>query len=363
MTQDLLFSPYGLGPTALKNRIVMAPMTRNRSPQNLPGEIVARYYALRAEAGLIITEGTSPAPNGTGYARIPGLFTDAQQQAWSQVTTAVHAAGGRIFVQLMHTGRASHEANLPRTSGSPARVLAPSVVPLGGDGVWVDPDGNRPATVPEEMTAADIESTIEEYARSAQRALDAGFDGVELHGANGYLIDQFLNTASNRRTDDWGGTLAGRTRFALEVARRSAARIGAERLGIRLSPFGVFNGMESDAETEPLYETLAGELSRLGLVYLHLVDHSAMGAPPVPDTVRAKVRAAFKGTLILSGGYDRDRAEADLEAKRADLIAFGRPFVSNPRLPSKLQARAPLAPVDFATLYSPGEKGYLDYPV
>ncbi len=359
MTQDLLFTPYGLGPTAIKNRIVMAPMTRNRSPQNVPGEIVARYYALRAEAGLIITEGTAPSANGTGYARIPGLYTSAQERAWSQVTTAVHAAGGRIFVQLMHTGRASQEANLPKGSG--ARVLAPSALPLGGDGVWVDPDGNRPATVPAEMTAADIETTIKEYARSAQRAIDAGFDGVELHGANGYLIDQFLGTASNHRTDEWGGSLAGRMRFALEVARRSAARIGAERLGIRLSPFGVFNGMVPDAETEPLYEALAGELSRIGLVYLHLVDHSAMGAPPVPDSIKAKIRAAFKGTLILSGGYDRDRAEADLQAKRADLIAFGRPFVSNPRLPSKLQARAPLTRVDFATLYSPGEKGYLDY--
>lgn len=359
MSADLLFSPYNLGPTPLKNRMVMAPMTRNRALGNVPGEIVVKYYEQRAEAGLIVTEGTAPSANGTGYARIPGLYTDEQVKAWSQVTSAVHAAGGRIFVQLMHTGRSSHPANLPKG----ARIVAPSAVALGGDGIWVDPDGNKPAPVPAELTAREIESAADEYAHSSQLAIDAGFDGVELHGANGYLIDQFLNTVTNRRTDDWGGSVKNRIRFALEVARRSAARIGAERLGIRLSPFGVFNEMAPDPAMEELYESLAGELSSLGLVYVHLVDHSAMGAPAVPPTVKAKIRAAFKGTLILSGGYDHARAEADLEAKHADLIAFGRPFLANPRLPSRLRAGTELHAVDFTTLYSPGEKGYLDYPL
>jgi N-ethylmaleimide reductase len=354
---ELLFSPLTLGNIKLKNRIVMAPMTRSRSPGNVPGGIVTTYYTQRAEAGLIVTEGTSPSPNGLGYARIPGLFNQQQVKGWKQVTDSVHKAGGHIFVQLMHCGRVSHQLNLPAGT----RILAPSAVAAPG-AMWTDVKGEQPFPVPQAMSEADIEATIGEYARSAELAIEAGFDGVELHSANGYLMDQFLNTASNQRTDAWGGNIQNRIRFSLEVARRTIAGIGADRTGIRLSPYGVFNGMAIDPAIEDTFETLAAELDRLGLVYIHLVDHSSMGAPEVKPSIKQKVRSKFKRTLILSGGYDRDRAESDLAAKKADLIAFGRPFISNPRLVTKLKTGAALLPADQATFYSPGDKGYTDYP-
>jgi N-ethylmaleimide reductase len=357
MPQDLLFSSFTLGPITLKNRVVMAPMTRNRSIGNVPGDLVATYYAQRAEAGLIVTEGVSPSPNGLGYARIPGLFNQAQVDGWKKVTAGVHAKGGHIFVQLMHTGRASHPDNLPEG----ARVLAPSAIPLP-DSVWVDPDGPKPCPAPAAMTKEEVESTIEEYVKSSALAVEAGFDGVELHGANGYLIEQFLNTASNQRTDEWGGSVENRARFAVEVARRTAARIGKEKVGIRLSPYGAFNGMASDATTEDLFELLAKKLSEIGLAYIHVVDHSSMGAPEVKPSVKQKIRAAFKGALILSGGYDRARAEADLAEKKGKLVAFGRPFISNPDLVTKLRANKELRAPDFATFYTPDAKGYTDYP-
>ncbi|MFA5044269.1 MAG: alkene reductase [Kiritimatiellia bacterium] len=356
MTTNILFSPWKQEKTEFKNRIVMSPMTRSRCPGNSPGEIVATYYAQRAEAGLIITEGTSPSPNGLGYARIPGLFTPRQVAGWRKVTDAVHKAGGRIFVQLMHTGRVSHPLNMPAGS----RILAPSPIALSGK-MWTDARGEQPYPVPAEMTETDIRMTIAEYVQSAALAIDAGFDGVEFHGANGYLIDQFLNTASNQRKDDWGGSIENRMRFAVEIARQAAAKIDRKRLGMRLSPYGVFNEMASDPTMEDTFERLAAELDRIGLFHVHLVDHSSMGAPEVKPSIKRKVRAAFHGTLILSGGYDRARAEADLVAKNGDLIAFGRPFISNPKLVTKLRNGEPLLPADQGTFYSPGEKGYTDY--
>jgi len=358
MSNEILFSSCQLGRIKLRNRVVMAPMTRNRAIDNIPGDIAVTYYGQRAEAGLIITEGTSPSPNGLGYPRIPGLFDATHVCAWKNVTDAVHAKGGRIFVQLMHTGRASHPGNLPPG----ARILAPSAIALKSD-IWVDPDGNQPAALPEAMTLVDIESTIKEYVRSSELAIEAGFDGVELHGANGYLIEQFLNTASNQRTDDWGGTIRNRIRFAVEIARRTAACIGGDRLGMRVSPYGVFNGMVSDATTEDMYESLAIKLSAIGLAYLHVVDHSSMGAPEVKPSVKKKMRDAFRGLMILAGGYDRESAEAALNERRADLIAFARTFLANPRLVTLLRESKTLRQPDFATLYTPGEKGYTDYPV
>jgi len=355
---ELLTSPYTLGALTLKNRVVMAPMTRSRAIGNVPNALMATYYAQRAEAGLIVTEGTSPSPNGLGYSRIPGLFDAEQVAGWRLVTEAVHAAGSRIFVQLMHTGRVSHPLNLP----AGARLIGPSAVALDGT-MWTDQQGPQPYPAPEEMSEAVIASTIEEYAHAGELAIEAGFDGVELHGANGYLIEQFLNTASNQRTDRWGGSVENRIRFAVSVAEAVAARIGAGRLGIRLSPFGVFNGMRPDPESELLYATLATRLGKLGLAYIHVTDNSPMGAPPVPESVKQAIRQGFGGTIILSGGYDAARAEADLAADEGELVAFGRPFISNPRLLTKFGAGAPLRPPDFGTFYTPGSQGYTDYPL
>lgn len=356
MTDRLLFSPYTLGSLTLKNRIVMGPMTRSRSEGNVPGAIVAKYYEQRAEAGLILTEGTSPSPNGLGYARIPGLFNAEQVAGWKAVTDAVHKAGSKIFVQLMHTGRIGAAQNLP----AGARVVAPSAVAAPGK-MYTDAAGMQDHPVPHAMTDAEVEATLNEYAASAKLAMEAGFDGIELHGANGYLIEQFLNTASNKREDKWGGSVANRARFAVEAARRCAAAIGADKVGIRLSPYGVFNAMETDPETDALYLEVAKQLSDLHLLYIHMVDHSAQGAPkPSPELVRA-MRAAFKGTFILSGGYDAQRAEADLQEKRGDLITFASKFIANPKLVSKLKAGAELTPPDPSTFYTPGEKGYTDY--
>lgn len=351
-----LFTPTNLGKLQLRNRIVMSPMTRSRAIGNVPNELMEKYYKLRAAAGLIITEGTSPSPNGLGYARIPGMFSDAQAQGWRQVTDGVHAAGGKIFVQLMHTGRVSHPANM----SADARMIAPSAIAAPGE-MWTDSNAMQPHPLPTEMSEADIAQAISEYANSAKRAIDAGFDGVELHGANGYLIDQFLNTASNQRTDKWGGSVENRIRFAVEVAKAAAAAIGAERVGMRISPYGVFNGMAPDAKMDALYLRLIEGLNGIGLVYIHIVDHSSMGAPEVSPELKAKLRANFKGKYILSGGYDAARANVDLDAQKGDLVAFGRPFISNPDLVQKLQSGAALTDPDFSTFYTPGEKGYTDY--
>ncbi|GAB4125987.1 MAG: alkene reductase [Sideroxydans sp.] len=351
-----LFTPTTLGKLQLKNRIVMAPMTRSRAIGNVPNELMAQYYALRAEAGLIITEGTSPSPNGLGYARIPGLYSEAQVQGWQRVTAAVHEKGGRIFVQLMHTGRVSHAANMPAGS----RILAPSAIAMSGQ-MWTDSQGMQDYPVPAAMTEEEIAATIGEYAQAARHAIAAGFDGIELHAANGYLIDQFLNTASNQRTDSWGGSVENRIRFAVEVARACTAAIGAERVGMRISPYGVFNDMRPDAKMDALYLRLVEALNALDLLYIHVVDHSSMGAPEVSPELKARIRANFKGKYILSGGYNAARANADLDAQKGDLVAFGRPFIANPDLVSKLRSGAALTAPDPATFYTPGEKGYTDY--
>jgi N-ethylmaleimide reductase len=357
---ELLLSPFRLGRIELKNRAVMSPMTRSRSPGNVPGELVATYYAQRAgDAGLIVTEGTSPSPNGLGYPRIPGLFNDAQVRGWRLVTEAVHARGGRIFVQLMHTGRVAHEKNLPPG----ARVLAPTTMDLPGQKMWVDALGaEAPLTPAVAMTEADVEQAIEEYVTSAKLAIEAGFDGVELHGANGYLIEQFLNATSNHRTDKWGGSVEGRARFGFEVARRIAAAIGGDRLGIRMSPYGVNGGIKPDPEVETSYPFFAEKMREAGLVYVHVVDHSALGAPPVSDTVKAAIRARFGGTIILAGGYDIATAERDLQAKKCELVGFGRPYLANPDFLARAKAGRPLNAPDFSTAYTPGPKGYIDYP-
>jgi N-ethylmaleimide reductase len=351
-----LYTPATLGKLQLKNHIVMAPLTRSRATENVPNALMVKYYSQRAGAGLIITEGTSPSPNGIGYARIPGIYSDAQVLGWRGVTEAVHQAGSKIFVQLMHCGRVSQVENMPAGS----KVLAPSAVAMTGE-IWTDTKSMQAYTPPVAMTEADIAHAIAEYATACSNAIKAGFDGVELHGANGYMIDQFLNKASNQRTDQWGGSLAKRIRFAVEVAKAAVAAIGAEHIGMRLSPYGAFNDMVADAETDALYEGLIVELNKLGLAYIHIVDHSSMGAPEVSPALKAKLHETFKGAYIMSGGYDAARAQADLDAKHGDLVAFGRPFISNPNLVQKLQSGAELTAPDFSTFYTPGEKGYTDY--
>jgi N-ethylmaleimide reductase len=354
---SLLFSKTTLGSLTLQNRMVMAPLTRNRATGNVPNELMVQYYAQRAAAGLIVTEGTSPSPNGLGYARIPGIFSAAQIAGWKQVTEAVHPHGARIFMQLMHCGRIAHPLNLP----AGARILAPSALAAAGE-MYTDAEGMKPNATPEAMTEADIKTAIEEYSQAARNAVAAGFDGVELHSANGYLLEQFLRPNSNQRTDRYGGSVENRARFVLEVTAAAIGAIGKDRVGIRLSPFGVFNDMPPYAAMEANYTYLAGQLNALGPVYIHLVDHSAIGAPPVPDSMKATFRTVFKRSLILSGGYDAVRAESDLAAGKADLIAFGRPFLANPDLVARWKAGAALNAPDMSTFYTPGPKGYTDYP-
>ena len=355
----MLFEPLATPSIQLANRAVMAPMTRSRAVDaNTPNALIAQYYGQRATAGLIITEGTSPSPNGLGYARIPGLFNDAQVRGWKAVTDAVHTKGGKIFVQLMHTGRVSHVANLP----AGAEVVGPTSTVCPGE-MYTDSRGMQPHSIPRAMTATDIALAVEEYARSAQLAIEAGFDGVELHAANGYLIEQFLNANVNQRTDAYGGSINGRNRFALEVARATAAAVGAHRVGIRLSPFGVFNSTGAYPDVEAQYLALTQGLSDLDLLYVHLLDHSAMGAPPVPAELKSRRRAAFEGLFILAGGFDRAGAQSALKTGQADLIAFARPFLANPDLVERMRVDAPLNAVDMATFYTPGPKGFIDYPV
>jgi len=354
----MLFEPLVTPSIQLANRAVMAPMTRNRAVDaNTPNALMAEYYGQRASAGLIVSEGTSSSPNGLGYARIPGLFNDTQVRGWKAVTDAVHAKGGKIFVQLMHTGRVTHAANLP----AGAEVVGPTAETCPGE-MFTDSQGMQPHSAPRAMTAADIAHALAEYASSAKLAIDAGFDGVELHAANGYLIEQFLNANVNQRTDAYGGSIDGRNRFALEVAGATVNAIGANRVGIRLSPYGVFNSMGPYPDVDAQYLALTQELSQLGILYLHLLDHSALGAPPVPAELKSQLRAAFRGVFILAGGFDRAGAESALRAGQADLIAFARPFLANPDLVERMQADSALNAIDMTTFYTPGPKGYTDYP-
>ena len=351
-----LFSPARLGPIELQNRLVIAPMTRCRATGNTPNDLMARYYAQRATAGLIITEGTSSSANGLGYPRIPGIFTTAQVEGWRAVTGAVHPEGAKIFLQIMHCGRISHPLNMPAGS----RVLAPSTVAAAGE--MFTAAGLQPFPVPEAMSEAEIAATVAEHAEAARNAVLAGFDGVELHGANGYLLEQFIRPNTNLRNDRYGGSIENRARFVLEVLEAVRAAIGRERVGIRLSPYGVFNDMPPYDRMEEDYRWLAGQLDVAAPAYIHLVDHSSMGSPVVPESIKSAFRSSFRGTLILSGGYDALRAESDLAAGKCDLVAVGRPFLANPDLVERWKTGAALNTPDMETFYTPGPKGYTDYP-
>lgn len=352
-----LFSETTLGALTLQNHLVMSPMTRSRALGNIPNELMAEYYAQRGSAGLIITEGASPSPNGLGYPRIPGIFSAAQVAGWKLITDAIHAKGAKIFIQIMHCGRVAHPFNLP----TGARILGPSAVVAAGD-MYTDAEGMKPHPMPQAMTEADIKAAIAEFVLAAKNAVAAGFDGIELHGANGYLLEQFIRPNSNLRTDRYGGTIENRARFTLEVADAVIKAVGKDKVGIRLSPYGVFNDMPLYDAMDADYTYLAQQLNARGLVYIHLVDHSPMGAPPVPDSIKKMFRDTFKGKLILSGGYDAVRAETDLVAGKCDLIAVGKPFLANPDLVTRWKAGAAVNAPDMNTFYTPGASGYTDYP-
>ena len=353
-----LFEQATLGRLTLNNHMVMAPMTRCRATGNVPNELMAEYYAQRSTAGLIITEGTSPSPNGLGYARIPGVFATQQIDGWRGIADAVHQAGGKIFMQLMHCGRIAHPLNLP----AGARMLAPSAIVAPGT-MYTDDEGLQPHPAPSAMSSDDIEQAIEEFATAAHNAIAAGLDGIEIHGANGYLLEQFLRPNTNRRDDAYGGPIERRARFVLDVVDAVVSATGGDRVGIRLSPFGNFNDMPIYDEMAADYTYLAERLNETDIAYVHLVDHSAMGAPPVPDSIKSTFRERFRRTLILSGGYDVTRAEHDLETGRADLIAIGRAFIANPDLVARWRAGAQENAPDMDTFYTPGPVGYTDYPM
>lgn len=351
-----LLDPTELAGHRLSNRLVMAPMTRSRALDNVPNELMAEYYGQRVGAGLIITEGTSPTPDGLGYPRIPGIFSEEQVAGWRSVTDRVHEGGSRIFLQIMDTGRVAHPANLP----DGADVRAPSAVGLEETRMWVDGEGNLEIPAPRAMTEAEIEEAIAAYVQGARNAVAAGFDGVELHGANGYLIEQFLNPHTNKRDDGWGGSVERRARFLVEVATRVADAIGPERVGLRLSPYGTFNEMPHYPEIAETYDHVADAMGEIGLAYLHVI------RPPegddVPGDAHVRIARRFPGTVIFAGNYDQESAERELQRGDADLIAFARAFLANPDLPERFAAGAALNEPDPDTFYAAGPEGYVDYP-
>ena len=352
-----LFEPYILGPITLTNRLVMNPMTRSRSNgAGMAGAMMADYYGQRASAGLIITEGTAPHPSGKGYPRIPGLWSEKQAESWKPVTAAVHAKGGHIFAQLMHTGRISHPANMPHG----ATIVAPSAIAAPGQ-MFTDSRGLMDHPMPHALNESEITDTITTFAKAARNAVTAGFDGVELHGANGYLLEQFLSPITNHRKDAWGGGVPQRLRFAVEVAKAAVDAIGAAKVGMRISPYGANGGMTPYPEIDETYLALAARLAELGLVYLHLVDHSALGAPPVPETLKLALRKAWPNTLLLGGSMDHASGEKAVQEGRADLIGVGRAWLANPDLVRRWQENLPLNQPDPGTFYTPGIKGYTDY--
>jgi N-ethylmaleimide reductase len=352
-----LLTPIKVGAIEVENRIVMAPMTRCRAIGNIPNKLMAEYYGLRADAGLIITEGTSPSPNGLGYARMPGIYSKQQVEGWEITTEKVHIEGGKIFVQLMHTGRISHPLNMPEGS----RILAPSAIKAAGQ-MWTDQQKLQDYVVPEAMSAEDILNTKAEFVAAAKNAREAGFDGVELHAANGYLLEQFLSPVSNVRTDNYGGSIENRCRFVIEIAEAVAEAIGKGRTGIHLSPYGINSDMPHYPEIDATYNYLTQYLNNLDIAHIHLVDFSAMGGPVVPLEIKQLIRKNFKNTMILGGGYDKEKAEHDIESGLCNLVAFGRPFIGNPDLVERFKRDQPVSTVLHPdTFYTADEKGYTDY--
>jgi len=355
-----LFSPVKLGPYELPNRLVMAPLTRNRAGAGfVPRALNATYYAQRASAGLIITEATQVSPEGLGYPNTPGIYSPEQVAGWRLITEAVHAKGGRIFLQLWHVGRISHPALQPNN----ALPVAPSAIAPEGEAATYE--GMKPFVTPRALETHEISGIVEQYRQGAQNALEAGFDGVEIHAANGYLVDQFLRDGSNHRTDQYGGSIQNRARFLLEITAAVVSVWGGNRVGVRLSPSGSFNSM-SDSDPVAMFTYAAEALNPFHLAYLHIVeprsDVNYVAGTSTSSLTTGYFRSIFKGTLIAAGGYDRESGNAALANGEADLVAYGRLFIANPDLPERFAINAPLNPADRSTFYGGDERGYIDYP-
>jgi N-ethylmaleimide reductase len=360
-----LFDPLQMGSLALPNRIVMAPLTRNRAPGAIPTPLMATYYAQRASAGLLITEATAITHQAQGYADVPGLYSSEQLDGWRRVTQAVHAAGGRIVVQLWHVGRVSHTSLQPNNEApvAPSAITAKTKTVLIQDGVPTFVDTSAPRA----LRAEEIPGLVQDYRHAAMQAIAAGFDGVEIHAANGYLIDQFLKTGSNQRTDDYGGSIANRARFLLEVVAAVTEAVGGARTGIRLSPVTPANDA-MDADPQPLFDHVVKKLAGYKLAYLHLIEGATGGPRELPDRPfdYAAMRAAYRdaggrGAWMVNNGYDLTLAQQAL-AEGADLVAFGKPYIANPDLVARLKAGGPFNTPDKTTFYGGGAKGYTDYP-
>ena len=352
MTQNI-FSSIELAEHTLNNRMVMAPMTRNRAPDNIANAMMAEYYDQRAGAGLIITEGAQISEQAVGYPATPGIYTQEQIEGWKRVTDAVHAAGGRIFVQLWHCGRISHpdfhHGNLP---------VGPSAIAPDGEAITFE--GMKAFVEPRALEASEIPGIVDQYRHAACCAMEAGFDGVEIHAANGYLIDQFIRDGSNQRTDDYGGSLKNRTRLLLEIVAAVGSGIGHHKVGVRISPINAFNDM-SDSDLQTTFNFVATALSGLGLAYLHVVEVSMTGEAS-SDLDTSQLRERFDGLYIANGGYGRERALQAIASRAADMVAIGVPFIANPDLPERFRINAALNEADQATFYGGDEHGYTDYP-
>jgi N-ethylmaleimide reductase len=352
--ENPILMPYTKGALNLKNHLVMAPMTRSRAIDNIPNDMMAEYYGQRDGAGLIITEGTSPAPEGLGYPRIPGMYSDAQTEGWKKTTSAVHKGNSRIFVQLMHTGRIASKYNLPKGY----EVIGVSNIKAAGQ-MHTDAHGTQDYPEPVALTTQGVKNVIDGYVNSAKKAVEAGFDGIELHAANGYLIEQFLNPNVNNRTDEYGGNYKARSLFVLEIAQKVAYAIGKDKIGIRFSPYSTMGDLKAYDENEvhETYVYLATELNKIGIAYIHIGF-----SPDIPKKTLDSIRSAFGGTIIMCNGLTPETAVTALQGNFADLVAFGRSFLANPDLDQRIADNATLNQPDFNTLYTPGAKGYTDYP-
>lgn len=349
----MLFTPLQVGALTLPNRALMAPLTRARASEgHLPNALMAEYYAQRASAGLIVTECTMISPDTSAFVSEPGIYNAEQVEAWKQVTDAVHARGGRIFLQIWHAGRAAH----PALNGG-VETVSSSALAVAGE--TQTPQGKQPNATPRALSTEEIAAVVDAFAQAAIKAVQAGFDGVEVHGANGYLIDQFLRDGANRRTDNYGGSLVNRSRFLFEVLSAVSTAIGAQRVGLRLSPLNSYNGM-IDSDPVGLITFLAERLNDFHLAYLHLMRADFFQAQKAD--VMTPARAFFKGVLVGNMGYSADEAEQAIQAGLLDAVAFGTGFLANPDLPARIQAGAALNAPDASTFYTPGAKGYTDYP-